>query len=155
MPAKVHSYGPSDGYKLYLKENKEETPLTFQQYKEILNAFNKRVTEAVLEGHKISLGGYLSFVYIQRVKRKFELNPDDTLKKPSINQYETKKLKAEGINKNVYWTTPYYFRWNWKKVFCSVKGKSAWKFTPTKGVGGTKTMLGKLLKDETTHIRFQ
>ena len=102
------------------------------------------MVEAVLEGQTFYPGHQLGRLKIKRVERNFE--------KKSVNYFETKKLKEQGIDKVVYWTDDHWFRWYWEKAICQVANKSVYKFTPTKG--NRKKLSDKLKLDEFSFLNF-
>lgn len=131
--------GAKDMYKAYKKKN-PDTDITYPLYRTILETFNTKLSDTILEGNKFNLGSRLGYLYIKKIKR----NPDSKV----INWMETKALwKEEGVKKGfVYYTGDYYYRWNWEKKKAQVKNKSVYKFIPTGGKRGLKTKLVNRLK---------
>lgn len=131
--------GAKDMYKAYVNLN-PDTDITYPLYRTILETFNKKLADRILEGEKFNLGHRLGYIYIKKIKR--------TPSSKVINWSETKALwKEEGIKKGfVYYTDDYYYRWNWEKKKAQVKNKSVYKFVPTGGKLGLKNKLVKVLK---------
>jgi hypothetical protein len=138
------TYTLSDAHKHYGKNKIEE-----KEYKDICNDFNAIVLdEILLEGKKLMLGSYMSFIQILKIKRLYG--------KPTINWPETNKLKAQGIKKLVYYTDEHYFMWYWNKEKCKVKNKTVYRFKAARGLKGAKTRLNKLLKkDDLAYLNFE
>ena len=116
-------------------------------YKYIISKFNKKLVKKVLEGKEFYLGYKLGTISIRRIERNFD--------KKSVNYFETKKLKAQGIDKVVYYTDDHWFRWYWAKRRCKVPNKSVYKFSPTSGPNGIKRALSTLIQeDEFAFLNF-
>lgn len=136
--------------------------LSYEQYREIAEEFNKMAVEELLKGHRIRLPARLGYIQIIRIHRSF--------KRPLVDwkaSYDLKaKLEAEGkklYDKEtgkgekwiVYFTDDYYFRYYWSKKNCKVRNKSVYRFVPTRGKVGAKDKLTALLKsDETAEFNF-
>jgi hypothetical protein len=143
----MNKYAVKDMYKEY-KELHPESDVTYSLFSHYIERFNKKIIEKVLEGKTFYFGHNLGSVRIKRVKRNFN--------KPTIDWFETNKLKAQGINKHVYYTDEFWFRWYWDKYRAKVKNKAAYRFEPTKGPTGAKKQLIKLLKtDEFAQLNFK
>lgn len=122
---------------MYLELNPESL-ITYKQYTEALLAMNRAMIDHILEGNSIELGHNMGNIYIKKVQRSSS----------SIDWGETNKLKKKGINKYVYFTTDYWYRWYWNKKRCRVKNKTVYKFVPTKGNNGIRKQLhNKLIND--------
>ena len=139
----MNNYGAKDMYK-YFKKKYPDTEVTYTLYKYVISKFNHKVVDAILEGQTFYPGHQLGRLKIKRVERNFE--------KKSVNYFETKKLKEQGIDKVVYWTDDHWFRWYWEKAICQVANKSVYKFTPTKG--NRKKLSDKLKLDEFSFLNF-
>lgn len=135
-----------DMYKYFVK-NHPGTSVTYLQYRYVVSRFNKLLSEAVLSGKTVNLGKRLGKLKICKIRRTF--------KKKIVDFGATRKLKAKGIDRVVYFTDDYYYRWCWKKVSAKVKNKSVYKFKPSSGPNGNKKRLARLLKeDEFAHLNF-
>lgn len=140
-------HNTEDMYKQFVKKH-QGTTVTYLQYRYIISEFNKMLSEEVLKGKEVNLGKFLGKLRICKVKRTF--------KKKIVDYGATRKLKAQGIDKVVYFTDDYYYRWCWKKYSAKVKNKSAYKFKPTAGANGNRKKLVRLLKtDEFAHLNFK
>ena len=135
-----------DMFKFFLKNN-PDTTVTYSSYKHALSEFHKKAVQMILCGKTFYMGHKLGLIRIKKVERNFD--------KPSINWGETNKLKAEGINKHVYFTDEYWYRWYWNKSRASLKNKSVYKFSPTEGSKGNKKKLVQTIKmDQFAHLNF-
>ena len=140
-------YTAEDMYAYYIKNN-PDSDVTYTLYKYTLSKFLKKAVLKILDGETFYLGHKLGAVRIKRVERNFE--------KPTIDWYETNKLKAQGINKHIYYTDNDWSRWFWEKPKAPLKNKSVYKFNPTEGKSGNKKALVKRLKtDEFAHLNYK
>ena len=66
------------------------------------------------------------------------------------------KDSGKGIKWHVYYTDSFYCRYYWNKGKCRIPNKSAYRFTPTRGLKGNKEKLINLLKtDELAYLKFK
>jgi hypothetical protein len=132
----------------WYKKHNPDTDINYKQFNAVIGAFYKKVVEAILDGKTYNLGNRLGKIRIQRLKRSF--------KNPTIDWYETNKLKKEtGETKFVYYTDEYYYRWYWQKKRCQVKNKTVYSFKPTRGENGiTKKLAKKLKEDEFSYLLY-
>lgn len=134
-------------YKEYKSKN-PDSDVTYSLFSYYIELFNKKVINKILEGKVFYFGHNLGSIRIKKVKRNF--------KSPTIDWFETNKLKQQGINKHVYYTDEYWYRWYWDKYRAKVKNKAVYKFEPTKGPNGAKKQLIRLLKqDEFAYLNFK
>ena len=132
----MNRYGAKDMYKFFVKKN-PDTDVTYTLFKYIISKFNKKIVNKVLDGT----------ISIRRIERNFD--------KKSVNYFETKRLKEQGIDKVVYYTDDHWFRWYWTKAKCQVPNKSVYKFSPTSGPNGIKRALSnKLNQDEFAFLNY-
>lgn len=131
--------GAKDMYQAYKKAN-PDTDITYPLYRAILETFNVKLTEHLLDGKKFNLGHRLGNIYIKKIRR--------TPSSKVIDWNETNKMWAEQGYKEgfVYYTDEYYYRWNWEKRKAQVKNKSVYKFEPTGGKLGIKRKLVERLR---------
>ena len=135
-----------DMYKFF-KKNHPDTDITYFQFRYITGLFNKKVVERVLKGEEVKVKNLGSFS-IRRVERNF-----DTKK---VNFNETNKLKKQGINKIVYWTDKFYYRWHWSKIGCKLKNKTVYSFKLSNGPNGNKRKISTLLQnDDLAYLNFR
>jgi len=147
LPKNKQTFTMKEMYKFF-KLVHPDSNISYFMYSEIISRYNKKAIMAkMFEGEKILLGSGIGTLGIKRVKRKFV--------KPSINWYETNKLKKEeGISKYVYYTDDYWYRFSWRQG-TKLKNKSVYIFEPTKGVNGiTKKFKKALDKDEFLAQKF-
>ncbi len=131
----------------YFLKKYPNTDVTYTLYKYIISKLNKKIVDKVLKGKEFYFGHRLGTISIKRVERNFD--------KKSVNYFETKKLKAQGIDKVVYYTDDHWFRWYWAKAKCQVPNKSVYKFSPTSGPNGIKRALSnKLKQDEFAFLNY-
>ena len=99
--------------------------------------------------------------------RRIERNPS----KPTIDWWESNKYKQELIAEGkelynaatesgqkwfIYYTDPWYCKYHWQKSRCKLANKSAYRFTPTRGIKGNKEKLTLLLRtDDLAYLRFR
>tara|TARA_R100000458_G_C8230049_1_gene212012 strand:- start:650 stop:1087 length:438 start_codon:yes stop_codon:yes gene_type:complete len=142
----MNKYGAKDMFRYFLKKY-PNTDVTYTLYKYIISKLNKKIVDKVLKGKEFYFGHRLGTISIKRVERNFD--------KKSVNYFETKKLKAQGIDKVVYYTDDHWFRWYWAKAKCQVPNKSVYKFSPTSGPNGIKRALSnKLKQDEFAFLNY-
>jgi hypothetical protein len=112
-----------DMFQYFKKKYPEEA--NYLLYKEVVSRFNKKISDAILEGYTFNPKFHLGKIRIKKVKRSFKKNPP-------IDWAESRKLQAEGVEKYlVYYTDPYWYRWYWEKKRCTVKNKTVYCFIPT------------------------
>ncbi len=136
-----------DMYDKFRKDN-SGTDVNYTLFKYIISAYNKGIVQHLLTGGTFHLGAGLGRLKISKIKRDFS-------KRKTINWGETRKHYQQGIEKLVYYTDEYYYRFTWFKKYCNIKNKSAYNFRPAGGVKGPKKQLVELLKkDEFAHLNF-
>lgn len=142
---KIHR--ASDMYKWFRKQN-PGTDITYTLFKEIISQFNKLAVEYILEGKAVNFGSNLGSIRIKKIERKFS-------KARTVNWGETNKLRKQGINQMVYFVDNYYYKWHWHRSLCKIKNKTVYIFQPTKGAGGNRQKLSRLLKsDDLIHTLY-
>ena len=155
----MHTF--KDIYNSYAKSVAE--PISKKLFKEICETFNMEVIDGVLEGDVFNMKNNLSNLSIRRIER----NPS----KPTIDWWESNKYKQELLAEGktlysednpegekwfIYYTDPWYCKYHWEKHRCKIPNKTAYRFTPTRGIKGNKEKLTKLLKeDELAYLRFK
>lgn len=148
-------------YKSY--EAETESPLDKALFKEIVEKFNISIMEHILEGGVFNMKHNLSKLSIIRIER----NPSA----PTVDWVESNKYKKELLAQGkelydaetgkgekwfIYYTDPWYCRYYWEKSKCKIPNKTAYKFTPTRGLKGNKEKLTALLKsDDLAYLRFK
>jgi hypothetical protein len=150
-----------DIHKDYVKH--VEDPIETRLFKQICEEFNMLIVDGILEGSEFSMGSNLSTISIRRIER----NPS----KPTIDWWESNRYKQELLAQGkelfdvstgqgekwfIYYTDPWYCKYHWQKSRCKISNKSAYRFTPTRGIKGNKEKLTKLLKeDDLAYLRFR
>ncbi|MDB4343111.1 hypothetical protein OAA26_00140 [bacterium] len=150
-----------DIHKDYL-ENVED-PIETRVFKQICEQFNMQVIDMILDGKQFSMGNNLSTLSVRLIER----NPS----KPTINWWESNKYKQELLAEGkelynaetekgekwfIYYTDPWYCKYHWQKSRCKLANKTAYRFTPTRGIKGNKEKLTALLKtDDLAYLRFK
>tara|TARA_R100001224_G_scaffold28150_3_gene15293 strand:- start:3409 stop:3891 length:483 start_codon:yes stop_codon:yes gene_type:complete len=150
-----------DIHKDYLEH--VEDPIETRLFKQLCEEFNMQVIDMILDGKEFSMGSNLSSLSVMRIER----NPS----RPTIDWWESNKYKQELLSQGkelynaetkkgekwfIYYTDPWYCKYHWKKSKCKISNKSAYRFTPTRGIKGNKEKLTKLLKDnEIAYLRFK
>lgn len=138
-------------------------PIDSKLFKQLCEEFNMLVIDELLEGGEFNMGQNLSTLSIKRIAR----NPS----KPTIDWWESNKYKTELLSESkelynketgegekwfIYYTDPWYCKYHWKKSKCKVSNRTAYRFTPTRGVKGNKEKLTKLLKeDDLAYLKFK
>lgn len=146
--SKLKIHNMEDVYKEFIKEH-PDTILSYKMFKSIISQFNKKAAQKILEGHTLWLGHKLGNIRIKKIERA-------NYSKPAIDWGETNKLKKQGIEKHVYFTDNFYFRWFWEKARCQVTNKSVYRFRPSGGPNGNRRALVNLLKqDEFAMLNFK
>ena len=150
-----------DIHKDYVKH--VEDPIETRLFKQICEEFNMLIVDSILDGAEFSMGSNLSTLSIRRIER----NPS----KPTIDWWESNKYKQELLAEGkelfdvstgqgekwfIYYTDPWYCKYHWQKSRCKISNKSAYRFTPTRGIKGNKEKLTKLLRDDDlAYLRFK
>lgn len=125
-----------------------ETTVTYPLFKYVISQYNKKISQEILNGKEFYPGYRLGRIKIKKVERT-------CFTKPVPNWGETKKLKAQGIDKIVFFTDNYYFRWFWEKSLCNIPNKIVYKFSPSAGSKGNRIALVNLLKtNEFAHLNY-
>ena len=134
-------------YEHFKKKNPgSDVPLSL--YRSILKDYNVAFVDRILAGDELNLVGGAGRMLIRKVKRKF-------LRK-KVDFGETRKLRAKGVNKTVYYTDDHYCVFYWKKKDCIFKNISVYKFVPTFGDYGNVKKLAALLKnDDSAHLNYK
>lgn len=152
----------TDVYKSY--QAKTNNPIGKALFKEICETFNISMIENILlEGKSFNMKHNLSNISIRRIER----NPAS----PTVDWWESNKYKqellaegtqlydsesGEGKKWFIYYTDPWYCKYHWEKSKCKVPNKTAYRFTPTRGIKGNKEKLTALLKqDDLAYLRFK
>lgn len=143
----IKNHTAIDIYNHYKKTN-PGTDITYTQLKYVLSLFNKKAIEYILQGGSLNFHNRLGKLRIKKIKRNFN--------RKTIDWQETNKLKAQGINKYVFYTDDYWYRWFWEKRTCTIPNKSVYSFRPTGGDDGNRKKLVHLLKsDEFAHLNYR
>lgn len=143
----VSKYSARDAYNWFRKKN-PDTTVTYPLYKQVISQFNKKVSNAILEGQVFNMGHHLGTLRIKKIERTFT--------RPTIDWGETNKLKKQGIKQLVYYTDDFYYRWNWDKSRSRAKNKSVYTFSPTSGAtGNRKALVHKLKGDDFAYLNYK
>lgn len=150
-----------DIHKDYLKH--VEDPIETRLFKQLCEEFNMMVIDFILSGGEFTMRNNLSTLSVRRIER----NPS----KPTIDWWESNKYKQELLAQGkelydadteegekwfIYYTDPWYCKYHWQKSRCKLANKTAYRFTPTRGIKGNKEKLTKLLKeDDLAYLRFK
>jgi hypothetical protein len=128
-----------DMYKFFVQKY-PGTDVTYPLYRHVISEFNKAVASRALLGEHIVLGKNMGKILIRKVNRNYE--------KRVVDFGATRKLKDRGIDKVVYFTNAFYFKWSWDKRSSKAVNKSAYNFKPSGGAGGLRKRLARLLNDD-------
>jgi len=149
-------------YKSYREET--DNPLDKKVFKELCEKFNIMVVENILlEGKFFNMRYNLSNLSVRIIER----NPSA----PTIDWWESNKYKQELLAQGkqlydaetdtgekwfIYYTDPWYCKYHWEKKKCKIPNKTAYRFTPTRGLKGNKEKLTRLIKeDELAYLKFK
>jgi hypothetical protein len=131
-------------YKFFKKKHPDEE-VSYLLFKETISRFNKKMSDEILKGYTFNPGFRLGRIRIKKVRRTFKATPP-------IDWAESKKLKAQGVEKYlVYFTDPYWYRWYWEKKKCVIKNKTVYSFQPTVSNSrkdGNRNKLVKILQSD-------
>tara|TARA_R110002074_G_scaffold365347_1_gene539090 strand:+ start:27 stop:509 length:483 start_codon:yes stop_codon:yes gene_type:complete len=150
-----------DIYKKYHSD--VDASVTQKLFKEICEKFNIAMMDGLLSGKIFTMRSNMSNLSIRRLER----NPA----RPTIDWWESNKYKQELLDAGtalydndtgegekwfIYYTDPWYCKFHWEKHRCKIPNKTAYRFTPTRGIKGNKEKLTKLLKeDDLAYLRFK
>lgn len=148
-------------YKSYCVDS--DSPLSKEVFKSLCEEFNMMVVDFILEGGVLNLRNNLGYMSIRRIER----NPSS----PTIDWWESNKYKQELLKEGkklydaetgegekwfIYYTDKWYCKFHWEKSKCKIPNKTAYRFTPSRGLKGNKEKLISLLKsDDLAYLRFK
>jgi hypothetical protein len=157
----MSTYTLSDIYRYYKADGGE---LQKSLYKNICQDFNIGIFNHIIyDAGVFDMGFNLSTLSIMRIKRNY--------KNPQVNWNESNKYKEElleagesiyskdnpdGIKWFIYHDEDWYCRFYWKKSFCKVPNKSAYRFIATRGKQGNKKKLKDHLgQNEINYLKYK
>ncbi len=155
------TYTLSDIFRYY---RTMEGDLPKSLYKNICQDFNIAIMDHIIyDAGTFDMGYNLSTISILRIKRNFK-NPQ--VDWAASNEYKEELLKQgkelyskdnpDGIKWFIYHDEDWYCRFYWKKSFCKVKNKSAYKFIATRGKKGNKRKLKDHLKhNDINYLKYK
>ena len=154
------SYTLEDIYNDYCTTNENIDKTIF---KAICSDFNIKTVEDILEGKTFNMGNNLSTLSIRRTERdprspRIDWGESNKYKKELLENGETlySKHTEKGVKWYIYYTDKFYCRYYWNKGKCRIPNKSAYRFTPTRGLKGNKEKLINLLKtDDLAYLKFK
>ena len=133
-------------YARFVKLN-PDTDITYSYFCYILEKFNKKMVDKILEGKTVYLLNGMGNLRIRKIQRNYS--------KKMVNFGETNKNRAKGIDKIVYFTDDIYYRFYWEKGKSTCPNKSVYVFKPTRGSNGITQRIGQTLRaDEFAHQNF-
>ena len=134
---------------LFLQNNS----LAYVVYKQIIDSFNVRIIDKILEGYSFTMGYGLSDLKIRKKKRtkaNIDWGKSNALKELILSRGGTpynKETAPHGENWFVYFTSDYEYWWFWAKPQASaIPNYTLYAFTPSNGINGAKAKLRNLLK---------
>jgi|TARA_A100001391_G_scaffold100558_1_gene66841 hypothetical protein len=154
------SYTLEDIYNDYCNTNENIDKTIF---KAICSDFNIKTVEDILEGGTFNMGNNLSTLSIRRTERdprspRIDWGESNKYKKELLENGKTlySKHTEKGVKWYIYYTDKFYCRYYWNKGKCRIPNKSAYRFTPTRGLKGNKEKLINLLKtDDLAYLKFK
>lgn len=149
----------SDVYE-YFKRMNPESSISRAMFYSYLKQLNYELTKMIIEGMCFRVGNNLGYIYVQKSDRNFKYK--------TINWGATNKLKKQGINKLIYYTTDTVYRIVWKRISTKkiykllgldgnreVDKYMCYDFKPTSGVGSFKRRVAKAIhEDPMAQTRF-
>lgn len=154
-------YNLKDIYRHYSET--VSSPVDKTLHRDICEEFNIKIINHILEGGVFNMKSNLAYLSIRCIER----NP----RKPTVDWWESNKYKSELLAEGkqlydsntgegeqwlIYYTDPWYCKFHWEKHKCKIPNKTAYRFTPTRGIKGNKEKLSKLLKtDDLAYLRFK
>ncbi len=133
-------------YKDYLKD---EESIPYEDFKHILEIFNKKLSEKIIKGYKFKIGHNLGTIKIVKKERKFRLNENGN-PTSAINWGASNKRKAELLKEGkklydekeqpngeewlVFFTDRFFIRFLWNRgdtTTFSAKNIRTYAFRPT------------------------
>lgn len=146
------SYGVLDFYNYY--KNNTENPVDLKIYRKILDKYNKKIAQSILEEGLDFIMPYLNFeITIRKDKRKPSIKNGKVVNNTPVDPVATKKLwdkDEEAKNKKILvrynnsHSSGYVFRIYCKKFRSNIKNKNLFKFRPVRDI---KRKLAQLIKD--------
>ena len=148
---------------IYISYCKEQQNIDKSLFKAICAEFNIAVINDMLEGATFNMGNNLSTLSIKRTERdprspRIDWGESNKYKKELLESGKVlyNKITNQGIKWYIYYTDKFYCRYYWNKGKCRIPNKSAYRFTPTRGVKGNKEKLINLLKtDDLAYLKFK
>jgi hypothetical protein len=147
-----------DMYKAFLETLKEgEKKPTYKEYSSVLNSFNKKVVDRMLnDSFEYLLPYRVGTLRIKKYKQKIKINDDGSINTSRLipDWKTTRQLweddpEAKANKKRVFHTNPhtegYNFKWHFANYRSNCINKSYYYFIPTRA---NKRMLAALLKDK-------
>jgi hypothetical protein len=154
-------YTLKDVYKSYCLDS--ESPLDKNTFKALCEEFNIMSMEHILEGGVLNLRPNLSQLSIVRISRNYASKTIDWGESMKYKEELIKEGKelfnpntGEGTKWFIYYTDKWYCKFYWEKNKCKVPNRSAYRFSPSRGLKGNKEKLINLLKnDDLAYLRFR
>lgn len=130
--------GKADIYDYYAHQYDRKKQVSQRCFKRVIDKFNKRMVEKLLDGYEFNPGNQLGRFRIIRVKRNFnKLSVDwkssyDYLRQLEAQGYTGKdENNPNGCNWLVFYTDRQYYRYYWRKQAAKIPNKTAYRFDPT------------------------
>lgn len=122
----IMSEPPERGDKIEVDYGVEEYNIimSYTKFRIIIEKYNKYASEAVIQGHRLSLGSNLGYLQAARVERSFEHMRCDIV--------ATKKArKTDPTHPAIYYTDEDYCFIHWQKFF-KITNETVYRFKPAK-----------------------
>lgn len=137
----------------------------FAIFHKVIEAFNSKIAERIIEGQVLNLHNRLGYIRIQKIQRSHksrmakDWGASQAYKKELIAQGKTPKSKEhpEGENWFIFREGP-YLRWSWvkNKGFSKVINHTFYGFYPAGGVNGVRKKLTEAnRKDEFLSLSYK
>jgi len=148
-------YKRVDMYKWFIK-NHSDSPVSSSQYGKVLNSFNKKMSDLIMEeAYEFLMPSKLGNLRILKYKPVVKINKDGSLDTSnlSVDWQKTNKLwdsnpDAKQRKKLIYFTNEhsegYQYKWYFTNYRSNCINKTVYCFVPSRD---NKRKLGKLIKD--------
>lgn len=129
--------GKDDIYNYYHSQFPRNYNTGRKQFKRVIDKFNQRIIDRMLEGAEFNPANQLGKFRIVRVKRNFSKPTVDWKSSYEYKEwlegqgYQARSRTQPGYDWLVFFTDDYYYRFYWRKQSAKVKNKSVYRFDPT------------------------
>jgi hypothetical protein len=130
-----------------LPQDLKEVLIDYNQFKAILNTYNRKASLEIINGATLNLSNKLGYIQIRKIEpsiksvSRIDWKASLDYKQELAASGKTPKSKEapEGLNWLVYRNQSFYLRWAWIKRYgggCTVKNNRVYAFCPTASSSG-------------------